>query len=100
MKPYDLFHEAAKTLSARGRDYDNNQGEHSGAAVAVAFTAITGKLITEAEVYLMLQLVKDVRQWQRPDRFHHDSAVDCVAYAALKSEALARTTMPRADGDR
>ena len=34
-----------------------------------------------------MQLVKDVRQWQR-ERYHEDSAIDCVAFAALKAEAL------------
>ncbi|WP_259384364.1 hypothetical protein [Bacillus thuringiensis] len=34
--------------------------------------------------------IKDVRQWQRPT-FHRDSAEDCVAYAALKAEALSET---------
>lgn len=79
---------ALSTLTQRGKDYDKPEGERSAAAVAVAFNAITGKQITDAEVYLVLQLVKDVRQWQCAD-FHADSALDCVAYAALKAEALA-----------
>lgn len=80
---------AINTLTQRGKDYDKPEGERSAAAVAVAFNAITGRNLTEAEVWLVLQLVKDVRQWQNPDRYHADSALDCVAYAALKAEALA-----------
>lgn len=81
---------AINTLTQRGEDYDKPEGERSASAVAVAFNAITGRNLTEAEVWLVLQLVKDVRQWQNPDRYHADSALDCVAYAALKAEALAK----------
>ncbi len=45
------------------------------------------KDITESEVWLLLQLLKDVRQWSRED-YHQDSAEDCIAYAALKAESL------------
>jgi len=87
MSALDVLELAATVIDQRGKDYDTQTGERSGAKVAVAFTAITGKQITAAEVYLVLQLVKDVRQWQRP-RYHEDSVIDCVAYAALKAEAL------------
>ena len=86
----DFLQSALNTLTQRGKDYDKPEGERSAAAVAVAFNAITGKDLTAAEVYLVLQLVKDVRQWQNPERYHADSALDCVAYAALKAEALAK----------
>lgn len=85
----DFLQSAINTLTQRGKDYDKPEGERSAEAVAVAFNAITGRNLTEAEVWLVLQLVKDVRQWQNPDRYHADSALDCVAYAALKAEALA-----------
>jgi len=85
----DFLQSAINTLTQRGKDYDKPEGERSAAAVAVAFNAITGRNLTEAEVWLILQLVKDVRQWQNPGRYHADSALDCVAYAALKAEALA-----------
>lgn len=51
-----------------------------------AFNIVTGHGLTEAEGWLLLQILKDVRQWQRPG-FHQDSADDCIAYAALKAEA-------------
>lgn len=85
----DFLQSAINTLTQRGKDYGKPEGERSAAAVAVAFNAITGRNLTEAEVWLVLQLVKDVRQWQNPGRYHADSALDCVAYAALKAEALA-----------
>lgn len=80
---------AGKLLGERGQEYDRSGNERSGGRVAEAFNAITGKDLTAAEVYLLLQCVKDVRQWSKP-AFHPDSAVDSVAFAALKSEALAQ----------
>lgn len=87
MSALEVLELAKQTIAQRGVDYDRESGERSGARVASAFQAITGKPLTAAEVYLILQLVKDVRQWQRP-RYHEDSAIDGVAYAALKAEAL------------
>lgn len=73
----------------RGKQYDSPEGERSMGRTVHAFNAITGRDLTEAEGWLLLQVLKDVRQWQNPDKFHEDSALDCVAYAALKAEALA-----------
>lgn len=87
MSATQILQLAEQTLADRGEEYDSTNGERSGVKVAAAFSAITGKSITAAEVYLLLQLVKDARQWSRP-RYHEDSAIDCVAYAALKAEAL------------
>lgn len=85
---------ASHLLGLRGQEYDRTSedrpgSERSGGRAAAAFNAITGKDLTAAEVYLLLQCVKDVRQWSAP-AFHPDSAVDSVAFAALKSEALAQ----------
>jgi len=54
-----------------------------------AFNVITGHFLSEADGWLLLQILKDVRQWTAPE-YHADSAEDCVSYAALKAEALAR----------
>lgn len=89
MKSTDYLKEAAAIQDDRGKDYDSKQGERSGGKIAAAFNAITGNNITAAEVYLMLQITKDVRQWTSP-AYHHDSAVDCVSYAALKAEELSQ----------
>lgn len=78
---------ALKHIQDRAVTYDSQTGERSALKTAIAFNAITGKHLTEAEVFLLLQLLKDVRQWQKTD-YHPDSAEDCIAYAALKAEAL------------
>ena len=57
-----------------------------GAAVQ-AFNIITKHNLSEAEGWLLLQILKDVRQWQNPD-YHRDSAEDCVAYAALEGGGI------------
>lgn len=56
---------------------------------AQAFNAITGRDLTEAKGWLLLKVLKDVRQRQNPDKFHEDSTLDGVAYSSLKAEALA-----------
>jgi hypothetical protein len=84
----DFFEDAGAKLVERGKNYDAPNGERSGSKVAVAFTALTGKHLTAAEVYLVMQLVKDARQWSCPT-YHEDSAVDGIAFSVLKAEALA-----------
>lgn len=76
-------------LRERGKQYQTGAKieERSFKAVAISFNAITGKSITPAEVCLILQILKDVRQWSQ-DRYHADSVEDCVNYAALKGEEL------------
>jgi len=85
----DFLAKAAMHLKSRGQTYDQPSGERSMERTVIAFNAITGHDITECEGWLLLQLLKDVRQWSSPD-YHQDSAEDCIAYAALKAEALAR----------
>lgn len=76
-------------LLERGKEYQTSKKleERSFKSVATAFNAITGKNLTPAEVCLLLQILKDVRQWAQP-RYHADSIEDCVNYAALKGEEL------------
>ena len=76
-----------QVLGERGKTYDTDAGERYMMNAVTAFNAITGGKLTEGDGWLFMQIVKDARQWQRPE-FHRDSAVDCVAYAALKAEAL------------
>lgn len=84
---------AEQTQRERGKTYDpERKGERSAVQVSVAFEAITGKTLSAGEVFLLLQLVKDVRNWnalKATGRPHEDSSVDAVSYAALKAEALA-----------
>lgn len=88
MKAEQFLRNGADVLAERGKEYDKPEGERSMQRCISAFEIITGKRITEAEGWLFMQILKDVRQWQNPDRYHEDSAVDCVNYAALKAEAL------------
>ena len=88
--PAGLFlTKAAALIAQRGQQYDQIEGERSMGKTVAAFNAITGMSLTESEGWLLVQLLKDVRQWSTPN-YHQDSAEDCVAYAALKAEALAK----------
>ena len=84
-----LLNSAAGKLRDRVTEYDKPEGERSAAQTVTAFNAITGRDLTESEGWLFLQLLKDVRQWSNVGKFHADSAIDSVGYAALKGEALA-----------
>lgn len=83
----DYLGKAQALMIERGKQFDKPEGERSMGKAVMAFNAITGRNIRESEGWLLLQILKDVRQWQNP-AFHADSAEDCVAYAALKAEAL------------
>ena len=71
----------------RGTTYDQADGERSAEKTAQAFNAITGHTLKASEVFLSLQILKDVRQWSRT-AYHQDSAEDAASYALLKVEAL------------
>jgi hypothetical protein len=86
----DFLLDAANLLTERGKTYDQDGGERSMGRCVTAFNAITGQNLTESEGWLLLQQLKDVRQWSKAE-FHRDSAEDCIAYAALKAECLARS---------
>lgn len=91
----DILRAGIKHMEDRAATYDRPEGERSMAATVSAFNAITGRSITEAEGWLLLQILKDVRLFQRPG-YHSDSAEDCVAYGALKAEAKSREAAARA----
>jgi hypothetical protein len=82
----DLLSKASAIMTERGKQYDKPDGERSMGRAVSAFNCITGRDLTEAEGWLLLQTLKDVRLWQGPG-YHQDSAQDCIAYAALKAEA-------------
>jgi len=82
-----LLNKAATIMEDRGRQYDAPEGERSMGRAVTALNAILGRnAITESEGWLLMQLLKDVRDRQRVLP-HADSLEDCVAYAALKAEA-------------
>lgn len=84
---HQFLDRASNLLGERGKEYDSKNEERSAGKVAKVFNIITGKDLTASEVWLLLQLLKDVRQWSSPS-YHKDSAEDCIAYASLKAEAL------------
>ncbi len=81
-----LLSKAASIMEERGKQYDKPDGERSMGKCVQAFNIITDNKLTEAEGWLLLQILKDVRLFQNPG-YHQDSAEDCIAYAALKAEA-------------
>lgn len=85
----DFLSAAASLLGDRAKEYGRMAGERSMGKCVEAFNAITGRDLKESEGWLLLQILKDVRQWSAPG-YHEDSAKDCVAYSALKAEALAK----------
>lgn len=84
----DILYQRVNIQKERGAEYQQeDKQERSFESVATAFNAITGKDLTPAEVCLLLQVLKDVRQWSQ-DRLHEDSVLDGVSYASLKAEQL------------
>ena len=85
-KAQDLLHRAASLMDERGKQYDKPQGERSMQAAVTAFNAISGYSLTEADGFLLMALLKMVRDQQR-ETPHRDSIEDLVAYASLYGEA-------------
>lgn len=73
----------------RAETYDKPQGERSANQVARAFNAVRGaELLTEADVWQLLQILKLVRLNQNRSKVHTDSLEDNIAYGALLAECL------------
>ena len=81
-----LLSKARDHMLDRAATYDKPEGERSMGRAVEAFNAITGRDLEESEGWLLLQVLKDVRDRQRREP-HVDSLEDCIAYAALKAEA-------------
>jgi hypothetical protein len=88
-KAAEMLGRAAALLHERGQSYDKPQGERSMARTVSAFNTITGRDLTEAEGWLFMQQLKQVRLFTRSG-YHADSAEDNIAYAALMAEAKER----------
>ena len=80
----DFLIEASSIMSERGKDYDKEQERSMGKTIQ-AFNAITGLELSEHHGWLLMSLLKKVRQYSS-DSFHYDSALDDIAYAALFAE--------------
>jgi len=87
MKSTEFLQAAIDVQAERGKQYDKPTGERSMGATISAFNCITGRTLEESDGWLMLSLLKLVRQAQNPEQYHHDSALDFVAYASLYAEA-------------
>lgn len=81
-----LLNKAATIMQARAATYDKPEGERSMGATVAAFNTITGQALTEAHGWLLMTILKMVRDNQRPAA-HLDSVEDLVAYASLYGEA-------------
>lgn len=90
-----LLEDGLKVLSERGKQYDPaGKSERSMEKIVAAFALITGKKLTEAEGWMFMAVLKQVRSFQRPG-FHADSAQDFVCYSALYGEAKAKEGGPQ-----
>lgn len=89
MKATDALKRAAEIMDERGKQYDKPDGERSMGSTVHAFNAITGHRLTESHGWLLMLLLKQVRQFQC-EGFHQDSAEDAIAYAALLAESKSR----------
>jgi len=81
-----LLNKAASHMQARAATYDKPEGERSMAATVAAYNAVTGQSMTESDGWLLMALLKMVRDNQRTEP-HIDSIEDLVAYASLYGEA-------------
>ena len=87
MKSTEFLQSAMDVQKERGEQYDKPSGERSMGATVLAFNAITGHTLEESDGWMLMGLLKLVRQAQNPEKYHHDSALDFVAYASLYAEA-------------
>jgi hypothetical protein len=79
---------AAQILNQRGKDYDPTEGEErSMSKIIEAFNLISGANLTEQQGWLFMRILKMVRLYANTDRYHEDSAIDGIAYAALEAES-------------
>jgi len=82
-----LLQRAAELQEERGLQYDKGQ-ERSAAKVAQVFNTITGKDLTEEDVWMLLVVLKQVRYYSNVSAKHRDSVEDLISYAALFGESV------------
>lgn len=86
MKAPEILKRASDIMDERAQQYDSPEGERSMGKAVAAFNAITGNELTEANGWLLMALLKMVRD-NTTDKPHEDSLHDLVAYGALYGEA-------------
>lgn len=89
----EILDECTSILNSRGDTYSKEAGETEDhfQQIATAFNAITGRDITNAEVCLLLGILKDIRLFehiQRHKDIHKDSVYDGINYHILKAKSL------------
>ena len=86
----ELLKKAGDIMGQRAKDYDSQGGERSMGTVAKMFNLATKRegaaAISESEAWLVMALLKMVRDRSTPDG-HQDSCEDLVSYASLYGEA-------------
>ena len=61
MKAPEILNRASDIMDERAKQYDSPQGERSMGKAVAAFNAITGHKLTEANGWLLMALLKMVR---------------------------------------
>ena len=87
MKAPEILTRSAEIMAERAKQYDSPQGERSMGKAVAAFNAITGHELTEANGWLLMALLKMVRDNTTTEAPHEDSLHDLVAYGALYGES-------------
>lgn len=93
MRAPEILNLAASIMYERGKQYDSPEGERSMGKAVAALNAITGLELTEAQGWLLLALLKMVRD-NTTAKAHEDSLHDLAAYVALYGEARMSTNQP------
>lgn len=81
-----LLDTAAGHMRDRAATYDQPEGERSMGKTVAAFNTITGRDLSESEGWMLMSLLKLVRDRARTQP-HKDSLEDNIAYSALMAEA-------------
>ena len=90
MKAPEILTRSAEIMAERAKQYDSPQGERSMGKAVAAFNAVTGQSLSEANGWLLMALLKMVRDNTTTEP-HEDSINDLVAYGALYGEARLST---------
>lgn len=80
MKAPEILTRAAQHMSDRAATYDKPEGERSMGKTVAAFNAITGRDLTESEGWLLMTLLKFVRDSQRNEP-HQNTIAHAVEWA-------------------
>ena len=93
-----LLNKASTLMEQRGQQYDQPAGERSMGKAVAAFNAITGQSLTESNGWLLMAILKMVRDNQR-ELPHQDSIEDLIAYCALYGESRLSITEGHRNGN-